>query len=177
MAEKAMQAGGLLEESDGATIIDFSKHVPGEEGKVLGKALVRETDGTNSYLMRDVGALLDRQEEYGFDKMIYVVASDQDVRLRQLFKIVELTEKEIGKEGLREKISRVNLGLALGMSTRRGSVVFLEDFLDDVVEKMHEVMRKKEIKYVRLEDPELSDLMAEVFGISSVMVQDMSGMR
>ena len=102
--------------------------------------------------------------------MIYVVATDQELHLQQLFKLVELT----GNEDLRSRISHVSFGLVLGMSTRRGTVVFLDDVLRDVGEKMHEVMRKNDIKYTRVADPERA---ADILGISSVMVQDMSGKR
>ncbi|KAF4631846.1 hypothetical protein G7Y89_g6282 [Cudoniella acicularis] len=157
-------------ESMGAMIVDFTKHVPGKSGKSLGKALVRKQDGTSLYLTRDIGALFDREKLFNFDKMIYVVASDQEVHLNQLFRIIELT----GNDDLRSRISHVNFGLVLGMSTRRGTVVFLDDVLRDVGESMHEVMKKNEGKYAQVVDPEST---ADILGISSVMVQDMSGKR
>lgn len=169
-AEMQLKSKGLTEESQGAMIVDFSKHVPGKPGKALGKALTRKTDGTSLYLTRDVGALFERNEHYKFDQMIYVVATDQELHLKQLFKLVELT----GNEDLRSRISHVSFGLVLGMSTRRGTAVFLDDVLRDVGEKMHEVMRKNETKYARVSDPERT---ADILGISSVMVQDMTGKR
>ncbi|RMZ70184.1 hypothetical protein GMOD_00000244 [Pyrenophora seminiperda CCB06] len=170
IAQKQLESKGLLEESQGAAIVDFSKHVPGKVGKALGKALIRKTDGTSLYLTRDVGALFERNEHFKFDQMMYVVASDQELHLKQLFKLIELT----GNEDLHSRITHVNFGLVLGMSTRRGTVVFLDDVLKDVGEKMHEVMRKNETKYAQVADPERT---ADVLGISSVMVQDMSGKR
>lgn len=169
-AEKILVDKGLLEESDGATIVDFTKHVPGKEGKSLDKALIRKKDGTSLYLTRDVGALRERSKHYNFDRMIYVVAADQEVHLKQLFKLVELT----GDRDLHSKISHISFGLVLGMSTRRGTVVFLDDVLREVAAKMHEVMKTNEAKYAQVSDPEKT---ADILGISSVMVQDMSGKR
>lgn len=169
-AQEQLEGKGLLEESQGATIVDFSKHVPGKEGKALSKALIRKTDGTSLYLTRDLGALYERSERYKFDQMVYVVATDQELHLKQLFKLIELT----GNDDLRSRVTHVNFGLVLGMSTRRGTVVFLDDVLRDVGEKMHEVMRKNEVKYAQVVDPERT---ADILGISSVMVQDMSGKR
>ncbi|KAF2178010.1 arginyl-tRNA synthetase [Zopfia rhizophila CBS 207.26] len=168
--EKQLEKKGLTEESQGAMIVDFSKHVPGKSGKALGKALIRKKDGTSLYLTRDIGALFERNEHYKFDQMVYVVATDQELHLKQLFKVVELTDNE----DLRSRITHVRFGLVLGMSTRRGTVVFLDDVLRDVGEKMHEVMKKNEAKYARVSDPEKT---ADILGISSVMVQDMSGNR
>jgi arginyl-tRNA synthetase len=170
VAEKQLADNGLTEESQGAMVVDFTKHIPGKAGKSLGKALVRKKDGTSLYLTRDIGALLDRNERFKFDQMIYVVAADQEVHLKQLFTIIEMT----GHDDLRSRLSHVSFGLVLGMSTRRGTVVFLDDVLRDVGEKMHEVMKANEMKYSQVSEPEK---IADILGISSVMIQDMSGKR
>ena len=170
VVEKQMAEAGLLESSEGATILDFTKHLPAKAGKSLGKALIRKRDGTSLYLTRDIGALFERYDHYKFDQMVYVVASDQQLHMNQLFKIVEMT----GHKELHSKVSHISFGLVLGMSTRRGTVVFLDDVLRDVGEKMHEVMRKNEVKYSQVQDPAKT---ADILGISSVMVQDMSGKR
>jgi arginyl-tRNA synthetase len=64
--------------------------------------------------------------------------------------------------------------MVLGMSTRKGTVKFLDDILKDVGEKMHEVMKANETKYAQVVDPER---VSDILGISSVMVQDMSSKR
>lgn len=161
---------GISEESEGAVIIDFSKHIPGKAGKSLERPIIRKKDGTALYLTRDISELIQREQKYHFDHMIYVVASAQDLHLRQLFKIIEL----MGYKELAAKVRHVNFGLVLGMSTRKGTVKFLDDILRDVGEKMHEVMQKNEAKYEQIEDPLAT---ADILGISSVMVQDMSGKR
>ena len=170
VAEKKMAEAGLTEESEGALVIKYEKHVPGKAGKGLGTALIRKRDGTSLYLTRDIGALLERRDLYQFDQMIYVVASDQELHLRQLFKTIEL----MGEKELATKVLHITFGLVQGMSTRRGTVKFLDDILRDVGEKMHEVMKKNESKYSQVKNP---DKIADILGISSVMVQDMSGKR
>jgi arginyl-tRNA synthetase len=165
-----MMEMGICEESDGALIVDFTKHVPGKAGKALEKPIIRKKDGTALYLTRDISELLHRAEKYQFDKMIYVIASQQDLHVRQFFKIVEL----MGYKELADKCQHINFGLVLGMSTRRGTAKFLDDILRDVGEHMHDVMRKNEVKYQQVENP---DAVADLVGISSVMVQDMSGKR
>lgn len=167
---KVLLEKGVSEDSDGAVLIDFSKHVAGKPGKSLEKAVIRKRDGTALYLTRDISELLNRNAEYNFDHMIYVVASAQDLHLKQLFKTVEL----MGHEDIAKKCQHINFGLVLGMSTRKGTVKFLDDILRDVADTMHEVMKKNESKYAQIENPEA---VADILGISSVMVQDMSGKR
>lgn len=167
---KRMAEMGISEESEGAVIVDFSKHVPGKAGKSLERPIIKKKDGTALYLTRDITEIQQREQKYHFDHMIYVVASAQDLHLKQLFKIVEL----MGYKELAQKVQHINFGLVLGMSTRKGTVKFLDDVLRDVGDKMHEVMKANTAKYEQVEDPEGT---ADILGISSVMVQDMSGKR
>jgi arginyl-tRNA synthetase len=169
-AAKRMADMGVSEESEGAVIVDFSKHVPGKAGKSLERPVIKKKDGTALYLTRDITEMQQREEKYHFDQMIYVVASQQDLHLKQLFKIIEL----MGLTELSKKVQHINFGMVLGMSTRKGTVKFLDDILRDVGEKMHEVMKKNTVKYEQVENPES---VADILGISSVMVQDMAGKR
>ncbi|KAI9769031.1 MAG: hypothetical protein M1839_003828 [Geoglossum umbratile] len=162
---KILRETGVSEESEGAVIIDLTKY-----SKKLGKAIVQKKDGTTLYLTRDISEAVGRYEKYHFDKMIYVVASQQDLHLAQLFKILGV----MGKEDIANKCQHINFGMVLGMSTRKGTVKFLNDILKDVGEKMHEVMKANETKYAQVSEP---DRVADILGITSVMVQDMSSKR
>ncbi|CZT48604.1 probable arginyl-tRNA synthetase, cytosolic [Rhynchosporium secalis] len=169
-AAKKLEETGVSEVSEGAVIVDFSKHVAGKPGKSLERPIIKKKDGTALYLTRDISEMVRRDEKYKFDHMIYVVASQQDLHLKQLFKIIEL----MGYKELAAKVQHINFGMVLGMSTRKGTVKFLDDILRDVAEKMHEVMQKNQAKYEQVENPlEVADIL----GISSVMVQDLSGKR
>lgn len=167
---RVLEEKGITEESEGAIIIDFSKHVPGKPGKSLERPILKKKDGTALYLTRDISELIKRDENHHFDKMYYVVAAAQDLHLKQLFKIIEL----MGHKELASRVQHINFGQVQGMSTRRGNVVFLDSILNDVGETMHAVMRKNEAKYSQVENP---DKIADILGISAVMVQDMSGKR
>ncbi|KAE8390066.1 arginyl-tRNA synthetase [Aspergillus alliaceus] len=165
-AYETLEKTGVSEKSEGAVIVDFTKH----GAKKLGKAIIVRKDGTPLYLTRDIGAITEREEAYHFDKMIYVVAAQQDLHLAQLFKITEL----MGYKDLASRCQHINFGMVRGMSTRKGTVKFLDDILRDVRDKMHEVMKKNDEKYKQVENPEET---ADILGITSVMVQDMSGKR
>ncbi|KAI8148641.1 hypothetical protein BJV82DRAFT_592806 [Fennellomyces sp. T-0311] len=161
-AMKQLEESGLLQDSEGAKLIDLEKYK-------LGKTVVQKRDGTTLYLTRDIGAALERYEKYKFDKMIYVVASQQDLHLKQLFKTLELMKFEWAG-----KCEHINFGMVQGMSTRKGTVVFLEDILDEAQEIMHEVMRKNEAKYAEVDKPEQ---VADEIGLSAVKIQDNSARR
>ncbi|KAL6690361.1 arginyl-tRNA synthetase [Trichoderma pleuroticola] len=165
-----MEEKGISRVDNGATLVDFTKLLPGKEGKRLGVTVIRKKDGTALYLTRDICELLGRYETYKFDHMIYVVASAQDLHLKQLFEIVQ----QLGYKDIAKRCQHINFGLVLGMSTRKGTVKFLDDILRDCADHMHETMKKNQDKYAQVENPVAT---ADILGISSVMVQDMSGKR
>jgi arginyl-tRNA synthetase len=71
-------------------------------------------------------------------------------------------------------LSHVNFGMVLGMSTRKGTAVFLEEILNESKRVMHDVMRKNEAKYNAIEDPEYT---SDKLGITAVKIQDMAAKR
>ncbi|CCH41274.1 arginyl-tRNA synthetase [Wickerhamomyces ciferrii] len=155
---------GLTHEDRGALLIDLKKF-----NKKLGKCIVQKSDGTTLYLTRDVGEAIQRYEKYKYDKSIYVVASQQDLHVAQFFEIL----KQMGFEWAKNLL-HINFGMVQGMSTRKGTVVFLDNILEETKEKMHEVMKKNEAKYAQIENP---DEVADLIGISAVMIQDMQSKR
>lgn len=155
---------GLVHEDRGAKLIDLSRF-----NKKLGKCLVQKSDGTSLYLTRDVGEAMKRYDTYHFDKMIYVIASQQDLHVAQFFEIL----KQMGFSWAKN-LEHVNFGMVQGMSTRKGTVVFLDNILEETKDKMHEVMKRNEAKYAQIEDPEK---IADLVGISAVMIQDMQSKR
>jgi len=86
LAESVLAEKGISKKDQGATIVDFREH----GNKKLDVAILRNRNGTSNYLLRDVGAAIQREDTYHFDKMIYVVMSEQETHLRRLFKIMEL---------------------------------------------------------------------------------------
>ncbi|QIW96087.1 hypothetical protein AMS68_001605 [Peltaster fructicola] len=166
-----MEQVGLTELSEGAVVVDFAKH-----GKPkLGKTLVKKKDGTSLYLTRDIAANKERFDKYNFDKMIYVIASQQDTHVAQFFEILKLMGPPYSD--IVGKCKNVSFGMVKDpkgqtMSTRKGTVISLEDSLDSVHDFMHEVMKKNTEKYAQIDDPEAT---ADILGISAIMVQDFSG--
>lgn len=163
---KLRDAPFTTREANGALLADLTPYK-------LEKAVIERKDGTPLYLTRDIPEAEERYNQYHFDKMIYVIASQQDLHCAQLFKILELlghpwAQKEAGG------LLHINFGMVQGMSTRKGTVVFLDHILNETKEQMHEVMRKNEVKYAQLEDPEHT---ADIVGMTAIKIQDMAGKR
>jgi len=101
--------------------------------------------------------------------MLYVVSSQQDLHVGQFFKILKLMGFDWA-----DRLEHVNYGLVLGMSTRKGTVVFLNEIIREAGQVMHDQMRKNEEKYKAVNDPEY---VSREIGITGVKIQDMAAKR
>ena len=184
LALKKLDEMGLIHDKDGAKVVDLKKWKLGEpvvrkKGReiflsaslspFLFSFFFSTIDGTSIYLTRDIGGAMERYQKYAFDKMIYVVSSQQDLHLSQFFKILELMGFPWAKS-----LVHINYGLVQGMSTRKGTVVFLDQIIKEAGNVMHEQMLKNEDKYNAVENPEETSL---EIGITGVKIQDMAAKR
>ncbi|KAI9282720.1 hypothetical protein BY458DRAFT_497108 [Sporodiniella umbellata] len=156
-----LEKKGLLKETeDKAYVVDL-------EAYGLGKVPVKRADGTSLYMTRDLASILMRQERFPFKKAFYVVGNEQELYFKQVFQIAKmiLPEKDM-------QLEHIPFGLIKGMSTRKGNVVFLDDLLNEVKQLNIEYMKNDE--NTQVED---FDHVADVLGISAIMVQDMKSKR
>ncbi|KDR74214.1 hypothetical protein GALMADRAFT_571046 [Galerina marginata CBS 339.88] len=159
---------GLILDRQGAKEVDLNKWH-------LKAPIVRKTDGTSTYLTRDIGGAIQRYQQYTFHKMIYVVGASQDFHLAQLFKVLELMGFPWAAPApAPANLLHVNYGMVQGMSTRKGTAVFLDQIIKKAGHVMHEQMRRNEDKYAVVEDPEATSL---EIGITGVKIQDMAAKR
>lgn len=156
---------GLLEESQGAQIVDL-------ENYGLGAALITKSDGSTLYITRDIAAAVYRKETYDFYKNIYVVASQQNLHFQQWIQIVELLGYEWARDCVHIPFGLVSLEDGT-MSTREGRVVFLEDVLNGAVEKTREIIQEKNADA----SEEDIDEIAKTVGIGAVIFQELSNNR
>ena len=130
-----LKAKGLLIEDKGAQIVDLSDYG-------MPPALILRSDGATLYITRDLAAAKYRKDTYHFDKSLYVVAYQQDLHFRQLFKVLELMGYDWYKD-----CEHVSFGMVSfegqTLSTREGRVVYLEDLLRTSIEKARTIIEEK----------------------------------
>ena len=161
--EKELSDKGLLQESNGAQVVDL------EEYK-LGTALIKKSDGSSLYITRDIAAAVYRKENYDFYKNIYVVATQQNLHFQQLFKILELMGYDWANQCVHVPFGMVRLEEGT-MSTRHGRVVFLEDVLNGASEKTREIIEEKNPNIENLEE------ITSQVGIGAVVFNELSNNR
>uniref|UniRef100_A0AAR5PNI2 Probable arginine--tRNA ligase, mitochondrial n=1 Tax=Dendroctonus ponderosae TaxID=77166 RepID=A0AAR5PNI2_DENPD len=129
---------------------------------------VMKSDGTTLYLTRDIAAAIDRFEKFKFDKMYYVVENGQSDHFNALKSIVSKMDKPWA-----DRIFHVKFGRIRGMSTRKGTAVFLNDILDEC----KELVVKKQIESPTTKVPITDEKTSDILGISCVIINDLKQRR
>ncbi len=139
-------AQGIFEKDETGAII-----APLEKLGLTNKILLRG-DGTSVYITQDMYLAQFRYDDYKYDKLIYVVASEQNLHFKQLFKILELLKKTYAKSLYHLNYGLVNLPTGR-MKSREGTVVDADDLLDELsgiaeqeVKKRYSNLPEAEIK-------------------------------
>ncbi len=159
-----LEGCGVLEEDDGAFIIDLS-----EEG-IKTPCLVKTTHGTTLYATRDIAAAKSRWEEFHFDQMLYVVGAEQTLHFQQF----KAALKKCGASW-QERMEHIPFGLIRltegKLSTREGRVISLSEVLDRAVDLAQKAVEEK--------NPELADKkkVAEMVGVGAVVFHDLKHQR
>ena len=149
-----LTAKGLLMDSEGAKVVEVGEDMP--------PCLLVRSDGATLYATRDLAAAYYRKKTYDFYKCLYVVAYQQNLHFRQVFKVIELLGEPWAKD--LEHVAFGMVSLTSGtMSSRQGKVEYLEDVLNSAVNKAREIIE------VKSPDLENKDLVAEQVGVGAVI--------
>lgn len=161
-----LEKSGHLTISKGAQIIEL------EDQGIDTPCMVLKSDGSTTYDTRDLAAIMYRANEYDFDKCLYVVAYEQDLHFRQIFaaaKYLGLDEKYI--KGL-EHVSYGMVRLKTGkMSTREGTVIKVEDLLNEAIERAKNIIKEKNSNIENEEE------VAKKVGIGAVIFNNLASNR
>lgn len=158
-----MREKNLLQESDGAQIVDLEAHG-------MSPALIMKKDGSTLYITRDIAAAVYRKEHYDFYRNIYVVASQQNLHFQQWIKIIELMGYDWANQCVHIPFGLVSLEEGT-MSTRKGRVVFLEEVLNRAVEQTRQIIIEKNVNTDNIDET------AKMVGIGAVVFQELSNSR
>ncbi len=101
----------------------------------LDRKILLRNDGTSVYMTQDLGTADQRHQDTGAEKMIYVVADEQDYHFKALFEILKKLKVPYA-EGLYH-LSYGMVDLPSGrMKSREGTVVDADDLLAEVLQEV-----------------------------------------
>lgn len=135
--------------------------------------LLQKQDGSSLYVTRDLATIQYREASMHPDVMLYVVGSEQDVNFQQLFAL----GRKLGYLKPATTAKHINFGMVLRdgkkMSTRKGTLVELEDLISQSVDKSKAIIHEK--------NPDMDEAtlaqVAEDVGIGAILYNDVGQSR
>ena len=127
-----LESSGLLQTSEGAKVVDLEKYN-------LGTCLILKSDGSSLYATRDLAAVQDRYNKYGFDKCLYVTDVAQKLHFAQWFKVCELMGKPYANNLKHIYYGRYSLPTGK-IGSRYGKQALISDMINISFDKAKEIM-------------------------------------
>ncbi|MFW6388159.1 MAG: arginine--tRNA ligase [bacterium] len=132
---EGVDRGIFYRDEDGAVWVDL-------EDINLDKKVLLRADGTSLYVTQDIGTAIARYHDWPFDRLVYVVASEQRYHFAVLFKVLERLGYEWAKNLYHLSYGMVNLPEGR-MKSRQGTVVDADDLLATLTDLAREEIISK----------------------------------
>ena len=162
-----MQEEGLAYEDQGAWIVDVAEE---SDTKQIPPCMLLKSDGASLYTTTDLATLLEREQEYHPDEVLYVVDKRQELHFVQVFRCA----RKAGIVREETELNFLGFGTMNGkdgkpFKTREGGVMRLEELIGDINREMYQKI--VENRSVRDKDAEET---AAIVGLSAIKYGDLS---
>jgi len=153
-------------QSEGAIVVNLDKYN-------LTPFLIRKSDGAYLYATTDLAAIKYRKEKFKPNKILYVIANEQEFYLQQLFASAELFGLSDGIE-----MKHIKFGMVLGetgkkFSTRKGDTIELNDLINKSIKLSQKIIEEKNSKLSKKEKKKI----AKIVGLGAIKYNDLSQNR
>lgn len=142
---------------DGALIVELADKPP---------CILLKSDGASTYASRDITTALYRIKTYKPKKVLYVVDVAQKLHFEQVFEVLgklDKKNKSVFEHVIFGRLSFPNKK----MSTRKGSIIVLEDVLEKSVKKVKEIIKEKNPKLKKKQE------VSEQIGVGAIIFHDL----
>lgn len=132
---EGLERGIFQKADDGSVYIDNS-----DIG--LDRKILLRRDGTSIYITQDIGTAINRHEDWPFDSLIYVVASEQNYHFKVLFHVLEKLGYSWAKD-----LHHLSYGMVFlpegKMKSREGTVVDADDLIQSLTDMAKDQILEK----------------------------------
>jgi arginyl-tRNA synthetase len=130
--------------------------------------LLQKEDGASLYITRDLAALIYRGNTFTPDTVLYVVGNEQSLHFSQLFTLYN----SLGDHSI-NTLQHIGFGLILTdgkkMSTRKGTLIELNELIQKAIDKVKEILHEKNTL--------LDEASIKKIAIGSIIYNDLSRSR
>lgn len=164
---KWLKEDGYAHTDDGALVIDVQEET---DTKEIPPCMIRKSDGASLYGTTDLATLIEREQDYHPDEIIYVVDKRQELHFEQVFRAARKTGIVPGETNLRFLgFGTMNGKDGKPFKTREGGVMRLENLIAEIEDEMY-----KKITDNRTVSEEDASRTAKVVGMSAIKYGDLS---
>lgn len=158
---------GYAHYDNGALVVDVREE---SDNKEVPPCMILKSDGAALYDTTDLATLVQREQDYHPDEVIYVVDKRQELHFIQVFRCA----KKTGIVGEDTKLTFLGFGTMNGkdgkpFKTREGGVMRLENLIREIDEEMY----KKIMDNRTVEEAEAKRT-AEIVGLAAIKYGDLS---
>ena len=158
---------GYAYQDQGALVVDVKEE---KDTKEIPPCMILKSDGASLYTTTDLATIVQREEDYHPDEIIYVVDKRQELHFVQVFRCA----KKTGLVPESTELSFVGFGTMNGkdgkpFKTREGGVMRLERLISEINEEMYKKI--VENRSVKGDDAHKT---AEMVGLSAIKYGDLS---
>ena len=158
---------GYAHYDNGALVVDVQEE---SDNKEVPPCMILKSDGAALYDTTDLATLVQREQDYHPDEVIYVVDKRQELHFIQVFRCA----KKTGIVGEDTKLTFLGFGTMNGkdgkpFKTREGGVMRLENLIREIDEEMY----KKIMDNRTVEEAEAKRT-AEIVGLAAIKYGDLS---
>ena len=133
LIEEGKKKGIFQKDENGNLIAKLEPEIPNK--------VVLRADGTSVYITQDIALTKHRLDKYNPDRIIWIVASEQNLHFKQLFKILGM----LGYKGNFYHFAYGLVNLESGrMKTREGTVIDADNLIQEVKELAKQEIIKRE---------------------------------
>ena len=137
LIDEGLQRGVFYKKEDGSVWVDLTT-----EG--LDHKLLLRSDGTSVYMTQDLGTAQKRYDEFGAERMVYVVADEQNYHFQALFAIMAKLGAPYAKGLYHLSYGMVDLPEGK-MKSREGTVIDADDLIADVIEEASQAANDRDM--------------------------------
>ncbi len=158
---------GFAHEDQGALVIDVQEET---DTKEIPPCMIQKSDGASLYGTTDLATLIQREEDYHPDHVIYIVDKRQELHFVQVFRAA----KKTGIVPEETKLSFLGFGTMNGkdgkpFKTREGGVMRLENLIAEIEDEMYQKITDNRT----VEESEAKET-AKIVGLSAIRYGDLS---
>jgi len=138
---RILELNQILKDSEGAKVVFLDDIYPEEN---IPPCIIKKSDGTTTYAIRDIAAVLDRWQRFHFDEALYVINIGQQLHIKQFKGVLKKLNFPFANNIFHVAFGTMTFS-GQKMQTRKGTILFLQDIYNEVYNQALELTKEKNI--------------------------------